>query len=57
MHRSTNTVDRRTVACTFSWLLRNQRMSKVYERTVQTSETLIEVAMIPRLLARRGQRP
>jgi putative transposase len=31
-------------------------MSKDYERKVQTSETLIEVAMIRLLLARIGQR-
>jgi putative transposase len=37
---------------TFSWLSRNRRMSKDYERKVQTSETLIEVAMIRLLLAR-----
>ena len=37
---------------TFSWLIRNRRLSKDYERRVQTSETLIEVAMI-RLLLRR----
>ena len=37
---------------TFSWLLRNRRLSKDYERMVQSSETFIEVAMI-RLLLRR----
>ena len=37
---------------TFSWLIRNRRLSKDYERRVQTSETLIEVATI-RLLLRR----
>ena len=37
---------------TFSWLIRNRRLSKDYERLVQTSETFIEVAMI-RLLLRR----
>jgi putative transposase len=36
----------------FSWLIRNRRLSKDYERLVQTSETFIEVAMI-RLLLRR----
>ena len=41
---------------TFSWLSRNRRMSKDYERKVQTSETLIEVAMIRLLLARQGRR-
>jgi len=40
---------------TFGWLSRNRRMSKDYERKVQTSETLIEVAMIRLLLARIGQ--
>jgi putative transposase len=37
---------------TFSWIGQNRRMSKDYERMVQTSETLIEVAMI-RLMLRR----
>lgn len=32
--------------------LANRRMSKDYERKVQTSETLIQVAMIRLLLAR-----
>jgi putative transposase len=41
---------------TFSWLSRNRRMSKDYERKVQTSETLIEVAMIRLLVARQGRR-
>jgi putative transposase len=36
----------------FAWLIRNRRMVKDYERTVQTSETLIEVAVI-RMLVRR----
>ena len=40
---------------TFSWLIRNRRLSKDYERLVQTSETFIEVAMI-RLLLRRPAR-
>ncbi len=39
---------------TLGWLARNRRMSKVYERKVQTSDTLIEVAMIRLLLARQG---
>jgi len=39
---------------TFSWISRNRRMSKDYERKVQTSETLIQVAMIRLLLARLG---
>jgi putative transposase len=37
---------------TFSWIDRNRRMSKDYERKVQTSETLVEVATI-RLILRR----
>jgi len=36
----------------FSWLVRNRRLRIDYERRVQTSETLIEVAII-RLLLRR----
>lgn len=39
---------------TFSGISRNRRMSKDYERKVQTSETLIQVAMIRLLLARLG---
>ena len=37
---------------TLGWLMRNRRLSKNYERKVQTSETFIEVAMI-RLILRR----
>jgi len=37
---------------TFGWLSRSRRLSKDYERKVQTSETLIQVAMIRLLLAR-----
>jgi putative transposase len=37
---------------TLSWLIRNRRLSKDYERMVQTSETFIKVAMI-RLMLRR----
>jgi putative transposase len=37
---------------TFGWLGRNRRLAKDYEREGQTSETLIEVAMI-RLILRR----
>jgi len=40
---------------TFGWLSRNRRMSKDYERKVQTSETLIKVAMIRLLAARLGR--
>jgi putative transposase len=36
----------------FAWLIRNRRLAKDYERKVQTSETLIEVAAI-RLVFRR----
>lgn len=39
---------------TFGWLSRDRRLSKDYERKVQTSETLIQVAMIRLLLARLG---
>ena len=37
---------------TLGWLMRNRRLSKDYERKVQSSETFIEVAMI-RLMLRR----
>ena len=37
---------------TFGWLSRNRRLAKDYERMVQTSETLIKIAII-RLLLRR----
>jgi putative transposase len=37
---------------TLGWLMRNRRLSKDYERLVQTSETFIEVATI-RLILRR----
>ena len=47
---------RGVVERTFSWLSWNRRMSKDYERTVQTSETFIEVAMIRLLVARQGRR-
>jgi transposase len=40
---------------TLSWISRNRRMSKDYERKVQTSETLIQVAMIRLLLVRQGR--
>ena len=36
----------------FAWLIRNRRLATDYERRVQTSETLIEVA-VTRLLLRR----
>ncbi len=37
---------------TLGWLMRNRRLSKDYERKVQTSETFIEVAMIRLMLKR-----
>jgi putative transposase len=37
---------------TFSWLVRNRRLSKDYERMAQSSETFIKAAMI-RLIVRR----
>ena len=37
---------------TLGWLMPNRRLSKDYERMVQTSETLIEVAMIGLILRR-----
>src|SRR5215210_3032020 len=40
---------------TLSWLMQNRRLSKDYERKVQTSETFIELAMI-RLILRRMAR-
>ncbi len=40
---------------TLSWLMRNRRLSKDYERKVQTSETFIELAM-SRLILRRMAR-
>jgi putative transposase len=39
----------------FGWLTRNRRLSKDYERLVQTSETFIEVAMIHLILRRLGR--
>jgi len=41
---------------TYGWLSRNRRLSKDYERKVQTSETLIQVAMVRLLLARVGRK-
>jgi transposase len=40
----------------FAWLVRNRRLRIDYERRVQTSENLIEVAFIRLLVARLGQR-
>lgn len=44
------------VELAFGWLSRNRRMSPDYERKVQMSETLIEVAMIRLLVARLVRR-
>lgn len=41
---------------TFGGLSRNRRLSKDYERKVQTSETFIEVVMIRLLVARLSRR-
>jgi hypothetical protein len=43
---------RRIVERTFGWLRRIRRLSKDYERRVQTSENLVEVAMIRLMLKR-----
>jgi len=40
---------------TFGWLSRSRRLSKDYERKVQTSETLIQIAMIRLLVTRLGR--
>ena len=37
---------------TFGWLIRNRRLSKDYERMVQSSESFMEVAMIRLILKR-----
>jgi len=42
---------------TFGWLSRYLRMGKDYERKVQTSEALIELAMIRLLVVRLGRQP
>jgi len=43
---------RRVVERSFAWLSRNRRLARDYERTVQTSETFIEIAAT-RLVLRR----
>jgi putative transposase len=54
--RGFSVVPRRwVVERTLSWISRNRRMSKDDERKVQTSETLIQVAMIRLLLARSAR--
>ena len=40
---------------TLGWLMRNRRLSKDYERLVQTNEIFIEVAMIRLKLRRLGR--
>jgi putative transposase len=40
----------------FAWLVRSRRLAKDYERKVQTSETLIEVAMTRLLVGRHRRR-
>jgi putative transposase len=37
---------------TLGWLMRNRRLSKDYERKVQSSESFMEVAMIRLILKR-----
>jgi putative transposase len=55
--RSSAVVPKRwIVERTLGWLRRNRRMSKDHERKVQTSETLVEVAVIRLLVARHGCR-
>jgi putative transposase len=39
----------------FAWLIRNRRLAKDYERKVQTSEILIELAAIRLLLCRSAR--
>jgi putative transposase len=45
------------VKCCFAWLSRNRRLAKDYERKVQTSETLMEIAVARLLLRRLGRCP
>lgn len=42
---------------TFAWLGRQRRLSKDYERKVQTSETMIRIAMSRLMLARLARAP
>ena len=48
---------RRIVERTFACLGRNRRLVEDYERKVQTSETLIEVAMIRLMLRKPRHEP
>jgi transposase len=43
------------VELSFVWLIRNRRLAKDYERTVQTSETLNELAAMRLVLRRLGR--
>jgi putative transposase len=47
--------ERWIVERTFGWLNRSRRLSKDYERTTESSETFIKVAML-HLMARRLRR-
>jgi hypothetical protein len=53
---TTDLSDAEWACLNFAWIDRNRRMSKDHERKVQTSETLVEVAII-RLISRRLARP
>jgi transposase len=53
-HRWSQHPKRWIVERTCAWLRRNRRLAMDYERNVQMSETLIEVAMIRLLVARGG---
>jgi len=42
---------------TLGWLGRQRRLSKDYERQVQTSETLLQLAMIRPMVGRLARSP
>ena len=42
---------------TLGWMGRQRRLSKDYERQVQTSETLLQLAMIRLMVRRLARRP